>query len=47
MTGLTDQQISNDPGGTRWRRLVDRAVDMLLTDSHNSGNPAEHESEHA
>lgn len=30
MTGLTDQQISNDPGGTRWERLVDRAVDMVL-----------------
>jgi AcrR family transcriptional regulator len=33
LTGLTDQQISNDPGGTRWTRLVDRAVDMLLTES--------------
>ena len=32
MTGITDQQISNDPGGERWSRLVDRAVDMLLTD---------------
>lgn len=30
MTGLTDQQISNDPGGDRWARLVDDAVDMLL-----------------
>lgn len=28
MTGLTDQQISNDPGGDRWSRLVDRAVAM-------------------
>ena len=33
MTGLTDQQISNDPGGDRWTQLVDRAVDMLLTDT--------------
>jgi len=33
MTGITDQQISNDPGGDRWIRLVDRAVDMLLTDT--------------
>jgi AcrR family transcriptional regulator len=33
MTGLTDQQISNDPGGTRWTRLVDRAVDMLMTEN--------------
>lgn len=29
MTGLTDQQISNDPRGDRWARLVDDAVDML------------------
>lgn len=32
VTGLVDQQWSNDPGGTRWRDLVPRAVDMLLTD---------------
>jgi AcrR family transcriptional regulator len=30
VTGLTDQQISNDPGGDRWKRLVDRAVEILL-----------------
>ena len=30
LTGLTDQQISNDPGGDRWTGLVDEAVDMLL-----------------
>jgi len=30
LTGLAAQQISNDPGGDRWKRLVDRAVDMLL-----------------
>lgn len=29
-TGLTDQQISNDPGGDRWSRLVDDAVEMFL-----------------
>ena len=28
-TGLTDQQISNDPGGDRWVRLVDEAVEMF------------------
>ena len=28
LTGLTDQQLSNDPGGVRWLRLVDRAVAM-------------------
>jgi AcrR family transcriptional regulator len=31
LTGLTDQQISNEPGGRRWAGLVDEAVDMLLT----------------
>ena len=30
MTGLADQQISNDPGGHRWRDLVPRAMAMLL-----------------
>jgi len=29
-TGLTDQQISNDPGGERWSRLVDEAAEMLF-----------------
>lgn len=29
-TGLVDQQISNDPGGDRWSRLVDDAVTMFL-----------------
>ena len=33
LTGLTDQQISNDPGGHRWERLIDRAVDMTLRES--------------
>lgn len=23
MTGLTDQQLSKDPGGDRWERLLD------------------------
>jgi AcrR family transcriptional regulator len=30
LTGLTDQQISNDPGGDRWGRLLDDALDMFL-----------------
>jgi AcrR family transcriptional regulator len=29
-TGLVDQQISNDPGGDRWGRLVDDFVAMFL-----------------
>jgi AcrR family transcriptional regulator len=31
LTGLATQQASNDPGGNRWARLVDHAVDMFLT----------------
>jgi AcrR family transcriptional regulator len=30
LTGLASQQVSNDPGGDRWLRLVDAAVDRLL-----------------
>jgi len=29
LTGLADQQISNDPGGERWARLLDEAVDLF------------------
>ena len=28
--GLVSQQISNDPGGVRWLRLVDEAMEMFL-----------------
>jgi hypothetical protein len=28
-TGLVDQQVSNDPGGDRWIRLVGMAVDLF------------------
>jgi AcrR family transcriptional regulator len=31
LTGLASQQVSNDPGGDRWLRLVDVAVDRLLS----------------
>jgi AcrR family transcriptional regulator len=30
-TGLVDQQISNDPGGERWTRLIEDASQMLLS----------------
>ncbi|NNC41725.1 MAG: TetR/AcrR family transcriptional regulator [Acidimicrobiales bacterium] len=30
LTGLTSQQISNDPTGDRWARLLDESVDMFL-----------------
>ena len=33
LTGLATQQVSNDPGGDRWTRLVDEAVDLLLARS--------------
>jgi hypothetical protein len=26
--GLINQQLANDPGGTRWSALLDRAVDV-------------------
>ncbi|MEX1280522.1 MAG: helix-turn-helix domain-containing protein [Acidimicrobiia bacterium] len=29
-SGLAHQQLANDPGGDRWTRLVDDAVDMYL-----------------
>ena len=29
-TGLADQQISNDPGGDRWIRLIDEAMEMFF-----------------
>jgi AcrR family transcriptional regulator len=35
--GLIDAQLANDPGGDRWRRLLDRAIDML---ADNLGFPA-------
>jgi AcrR family transcriptional regulator len=30
ITGLVDQQVSNDLGGDRWIRLIDDSVDMFL-----------------
>lgn len=32
VAGLGLQQSANDPGGDRWRRLLDRAVDMYVRD---------------
>jgi AcrR family transcriptional regulator len=37
-TGITDQQISNDPGGDRWTRLVDEAMEMFFNHATNSAN---------
>jgi AcrR family transcriptional regulator len=32
VSGLINQQLANDPGGDRWLRLVDRAIDMYIAD---------------
>jgi AcrR family transcriptional regulator len=38
LTGLIDQQFSNDPGGDRWMRLIDESVDMYL--AHCQAQPS-------
>jgi AcrR family transcriptional regulator len=35
-TGITAQQISNDPGGDRWTCLVDEAVEMFFSHATTS-----------
>jgi AcrR family transcriptional regulator len=30
LTGMATQQISNDPGGDRWEKLLDSTIDLLL-----------------
>jgi AcrR family transcriptional regulator len=32
IAGFVSQQLANDPGGTRWRRLLPRAVEMYAND---------------
>lgn len=39
LAGLVSQQVSNDPGGRRWKRLVDRAVDMFLATQAAADQP--------
>ena len=39
LTGLVDQQTSNDPGGDRWTRLVDDAVEMFLAFAETTKKP--------
>jgi len=29
VSGMVDAQLANDPGGTRWSRLLDRAINMF------------------
>jgi AcrR family transcriptional regulator len=38
VTGIVDQQISNDPGGDRWYRLLDDALDMFFASIDARGN---------
>ncbi len=42
-TGLVDQQISNDPGGDRWTRLIDEAVDLFCDHAGIPDDPPEGE----
>lgn len=39
LSGLVNQQISNDPGGDRWTRLIDDAVEMFFTHCERSPRP--------
>jgi AcrR family transcriptional regulator len=32
VSGMIDAQLANDPGGDRWSRLLDRAIDMFADD---------------
>jgi AcrR family transcriptional regulator len=38
-TGLADQQLSNDPGGDRWIRLIDDAVEMFYEHIRRKAKP--------
>ena len=38
ITGLVSLQIANDPGGDRWTRLQDGALEMFL--GHHAGPAA-------
>ena len=40
VTGLVDQQISNDPGGERWIGLIDESVAMFLRHCDETAAPA-------
>ena len=42
ITGLVSLQIANDPGGDRWTRLQDGALDMFLAHHATPGHETEH-----
>jgi AcrR family transcriptional regulator len=39
ISGLAHQQVANDPGGRRWVRLADQAVDMLMAEAEKRRQP--------
>jgi AcrR family transcriptional regulator len=39
VTGLVDQQVSNDPGGTRWTGLIEESVTMFLAHCSSTSGP--------
>jgi AcrR family transcriptional regulator len=39
VTGLVDQQVSNDPGGDRWTRLIEDAVRMFVAHCQSPSAP--------
>jgi AcrR family transcriptional regulator len=39
VSGLAHQQIANDPGGRRWVRQADRAVDLLISSVESRRTP--------
>ena len=43
ISGLTSQQLANDPGGTRWERLIERTVDMYLAQVAPPARPRQRE----
>lgn len=40
--GLTNQQLANDPGGTRWSALLDRAIDIWADGIGLAADPPVH-----
>jgi hypothetical protein len=37
--GFVDQQLANEPGGTRWRRQLPRLVDMYCDEVGVASEP--------
>ena len=40
--GLIDAQLSNDPGGSRWTRHLNRLIDLLVDDAITRSTANEH-----